>query len=102
MAIQSISNVSTSNAATQTKSANKTASDSIKQPVGLDKASDTVSISAGPNVQRAFEIIDATPVVNESRVAEIKAALDAGTYQINPDRIAAKMLQQEAEITNSS
>jgi len=102
MAIQSVNNVGTSNTAAQTKPANKTASDPGKQAVALGKASDTVSISAGPNMQKAFEIIDATPVVNQSRVDQIKAAVDAGTYQTNPDRIAEKMLQQETAITNST
>lgn len=102
MAIQSINNVSTNNAATPSKSASKAAVDTNKPAIAMDKGLDTVSISAGPSVQKALEIIDATPEVNESRVAAIKAAVEAGTYEINPDRIAEKMLQQETAITNST
>jgi negative regulator of flagellin synthesis FlgM len=42
------------------------------------------------------------PPVNESRVAEIKAAVNAGTYQIDPARVADKMMQLETKIANST
>jgi negative regulator of flagellin synthesis FlgM len=35
------------------------------------------------------------PNVNQERIAEIRAAIAAGTYQINPQAIAEKMLEIE-------
>ncbi|MBU3071144.1 flagellar biosynthesis anti-sigma factor FlgM [Aestuariicella sp. G3-2] len=39
--------------------------------------------------------IHATPDVDTQRVAEIKQALAEGTYEINPERIAERMLAQD-------
>jgi flagellar biosynthesis anti-sigma factor FlgM len=40
--------------------------------------------------------------VNETRVADIKTALEAGEYKVNPERIADKMLQMELKLPNST
>lgn len=40
------------------------------------------------------KITDA-PDTNESKVANIKAAIERGDYKINADRVASKMLAQE-------
>lgn len=102
MAIQSINSVNPSTSAAQTKSANKTAPDSTKQQAALGTDTDTLSISAAPSLQKALQASSTAPVVNENRVATIKAAIEAGTYQINPDRVADKMMHLEKAITNST
>lgn len=38
------------------------------------------------------------PVVNEARVAEIRLSLDEGRYQVDPERIAEKLLRTEQEL----
>ncbi|MET0288901.1 MAG: flagellar biosynthesis anti-sigma factor FlgM [Pseudoxanthomonas sp.] len=40
----------------------------------------------------------AAPAINEARVAEVKAAIDAGTYQVNPDAIASRMLELDKQL----
>jgi len=43
--------------------------------------------------------VKSLPVVNESRVAEIRAAVEEGRYQINAERIADKLLRTEQELS---
>jgi negative regulator of flagellin synthesis FlgM len=43
--------------------------------------------------------VQSLPVVNEARVAEIRSAIDDGRYQINPERIADKLLRTEQELS---
>ena len=43
--------------------------------------------------------VQSLPVVNESRVAAIRLALDEGRYQVNADRIADKLLRTEQELS---
>jgi negative regulator of flagellin synthesis FlgM len=43
--------------------------------------------------------VKSLPVVNESRVAAIRQAIDEGRYQINPERIADKLLRTEQELS---
>ena len=43
--------------------------------------------------------VNSLPVVNESRVAAIRQAIDEGRYQINPERIADKLLRTEQELS---
>jgi negative regulator of flagellin synthesis FlgM len=41
-------------------------------------------------------------VVNEARVAAIKAAVQSGSYQIDAGRVAKKILQFEQNLPNST
>ncbi len=41
------------------------------------------------------------PVVDSGRVEAIKEALNNGTYQINPDSVAEKLMNFEAELSAS-
>ncbi|PPD32272.1 MAG: flagellar biosynthesis anti-sigma factor FlgM [Methylomonas sp.] len=102
MAIHSINNVNTSNVATQNKSVNKSSVETNKQPNSVASGEDTINISAAQDIQKALDVSLSTPVINESRVAEIKAAVNAGTYQIDPARVADKMMQLETKIANST
>lgn len=43
-------------------------------------------------VQNATQEIEAEPDINSDRVAELKAAIDSGTYQVDADRVAQGML----------
>ena len=44
------------------------------------------------------QVVGSLPVVNEARVAEIQASIDEGRYQIDPERIADKLLRTEQEL----
>ena len=45
------------------------------------------------------QAVQGLPVVNEGRVAEIRLALEEGRYQVNPERIAEKLLRTEQELS---
>lgn len=103
MAIQPVNNVNAANVATQTKSASKSSLEANKQPDNLATDADTVNISTAEGIKKAVDVgTSSAGAVDETRVAEIKAALQAGTYKINPDRVAEKMMQLETQIANST
>ncbi len=61
-------------------------------------AQDGVTITSTAARLRSLEsTISSLPVVDGLRVAEIKQAIDDGSYEINPQRIAEKMLDMEQE-----
>ena len=45
------------------------------------------------------QALQSLPAVNESRVAEISSAIQEGRYQIDPERIADKLLRLEQELS---
>ncbi|MBS4052357.1 flagellar biosynthesis anti-sigma factor FlgM [Methylomonas rivi] len=103
MAIQSVNNVNTANVAAQTKSANKTSAEANKQTDSLATDTDTINISTAEGLKKAVDTgTSGSKGVDETRVAEIKAAIQAGNYKINPDRVAEKMMQLEINIANST
>jgi negative regulator of flagellin synthesis FlgM len=44
----------------------------------------------------------ALPAVDEARVAAVKRRLDSGTYKIDPQRVADKLLHLEADLARRS
>jgi len=44
------------------------------------------------------QTIQALPAVDNSRVAEVSSSIQNGTYKINPERIADKLLQSEEDL----
>lgn len=102
MAIHSINNVNPNNAAATAKPVNKGLPETGKPVGSVANDTDTVNISVAQDIQKALEVGLSAPVVNESRVAEVKAAVNAGTYQIDPARVADKMMQLETKIANST
>ena len=52
-------------------------------------------------LQQIEEQVGKLPDINESRIAAIKAALDDGSYSINPQSIADKMLAFEDVFANA-
>jgi negative regulator of flagellin synthesis FlgM len=44
------------------------------------------------------QTIQALPAVDSSRVAEVSSSIQNGTYKINPERIADKLLQSEKDL----
>lgn len=103
MAIQSVNNVNATNVAAPTKSTNKSSLDASKQSDSLAADADTINISTAEGIKKAVDVGASTSsAVDGARVAEIKAAIQAGTYKIDPDRVAEKMMQLETKIANST
>ena len=46
-------------------------------------------------LQRVEEAVARTPVVNADKVAAVKQAISAGTYKVEPGRVADKLMQYE-------
>jgi negative regulator of flagellin synthesis FlgM len=63
-----------------------------------DKAApktDTVVISdAAKRIQEIRNQLDEIPDVREEKVAQLKNQIENGTYEINPDKIAEKIIRE--------
>ena len=56
---------------------------------------DTVVISdAAKRIQEVRSQLDEVPDVNEEKVARLRNEIENGTYEINADKIAGKMLRE--------
>ena len=56
---------------------------------------DTVVISdAAKRIQEVRSQLDAIPDVDEEKVAQLKNEIENGTYKINADKIAGKMISE--------
>ena len=61
--------------------------------------SDEVSISqSGRDYHVAKKAVAEASDVREDRIAKIKARIDAGTYSVNPEDFANKLLEKNAII----
>ncbi|MGD2188214.1 MAG: flagellar biosynthesis anti-sigma factor FlgM [Desulfobacterales bacterium] len=62
-----------------------------KQPVKAD----TVELSdMGKRVQEAHRQLETIPDVREDKVAQLKEQVDNGTYEVDADKVADKMLKE--------
>ncbi|WP_150047891.1 MULTISPECIES: flagellar biosynthesis anti-sigma factor FlgM [Methylomonas] len=104
MAIQSINANAPINATATAKAATNKVNVESKEPSpGGVAEDDTVSLtSTAQDLKKAENVIAATPVVNDKKVADIKAALQAGTYQPDFERTAGKMLDFEAKLSKTT
>lgn len=65
------------------------------------KSKVNVDITAvAKEITRAFESSHTPPTINEERVKAVKKALQEGSYPINAESIAEKMIQMEREQFN--
>ena len=51
--------------------------------------------TSGRAIQKLEEAVAKTPVVNPEKVAAVKQAVSSGSYQIDSNRVAGKLLQFE-------
>ena len=57
---------------------------------------DTVTLTnSARSLQKIEEAVAKAPVVNASKVAAVKQAIQSGTYQVDSRRVAGKLLQFE-------
>jgi len=52
---------------------------------------------ASKEAQLVEKVIAAAPDIREDKVAELKARIEAGDYQIDPDKVADKLVDQSLE-----
>ena len=45
-------------------------------------------------IQQAKELIDSLPDIREEKVAEIRARIEAGEYEIDGEKVAEKIIQE--------
>lgn len=69
---------------------------------GKAKSGDTVSLTGAAQHLRHLELsLAQQPVVDTQRVEATKRAIDNGTYQIDPGRIASKMIALERALAGA-
>jgi negative regulator of flagellin synthesis FlgM len=67
-----------------------------KAPINSVERNDSIEITAmAQGIKKAFESSSAATIVDADRVAAVTKALADGSYQINAERIAEKMVQYE-------
>ena len=84
------------NEATQSNQATAVAKGEEKQsPV---KSGESVELSSqAQQLQKASEKLNDQPIVNKERVAELKEAIASGSYQVDSQRVAQKLLDFESQ-----
>ena len=73
--------------------------EAVSQEASRSSESDTVTLTQ--TAQRLHELEGALanePVVNSQRVEAIKAAIQSGDYQIDPQRVADKLISFEEKL----
>ena len=65
--------------------------------------SDTVHITESARTLASLaQTVSDTPDIDMNRVAAVQQSLTTGSYKINPERIADRMLQLEQDLGNSN
>jgi len=66
------------------------------------QASDNEHTTSSQNTEEKLKTLEQQlgqeSVVNEQKVAHVRAALQSGSYQVDPEKIAEKMLDLESNI----
>ena len=71
-------------------------------PGGANNTADRVSLTGEALQLKELEAeIANQPVVDSQRVAAIRTAIEDGTFTVNPERIADKMLSLEQALTDA-
>ncbi len=74
---------------------NRTAKTAEAKPEGPVAEGDRVELSArAKELQAARDAIQKMDDVDHAKVARIKAQIEAGTYEVDADKIAGKMIEE--------
>jgi negative regulator of flagellin synthesis FlgM len=69
-----------------------------EQAQNAGKSGETVHLSReAQQLQKVSEKLRDQPVVNKERVAQLKAAIEDGSYQVDSQRVASKLLNFESQ-----
>jgi negative regulator of flagellin synthesis FlgM len=78
----------------------KDAADAAPSAAKVASAGEGVRITDSARQLAALEqAIRALPDVDDAKIAEIRNAIESGTYEVSPERIADKLLRWEKELT---
>lgn len=79
-----------------TKAVPKTEMDGGNKTAKQAEKSDSIAITGiAQGIKKAFESSSSGAIVDADRVASVKKAIAEGSYQVNAERIADKMMQYE-------
>ena len=92
-----ISNINGPLNGANTQSTNKAGkgSDASKNTPSAASGGEQVDISSAQTLDKIRESLASEPIVDRQKVETVKQALQDGTYNINPENIAAKLIEFE-------
>ncbi len=75
---------------------NQRGPNAAQQESGTPTTGDTVSLTeTAARMQQLSSELSNQPVIDNDRVAELRKAIESGTYQVDSQRIAGKMIDLE-------
>jgi negative regulator of flagellin synthesis FlgM len=78
----------------------RTSSDEQKVSAVTPPARDSVTLtSSARQMQKLADAVAAAPATSAERVASVKQAIAQGTYEVNAERVADKLLAADRELT---
>ena len=91
-----------SQSATIDSKGNKGADVSEGKPVTADGSTDRISFTDTARLMHDLEVrIAESPIVDSNRVAEVRSAIDNGTFSVNANNIAERMISLETALTEA-
>ena len=79
----------------------KTEANIAQQQTGKAVTAETITLTdAASNLRNLETRLSKSPVIDNQRVEDVKTALENGTYKVDPEKIAQKLFDFEAELEN--
>ena len=77
------------------------AADAAAKP-GIDSTESVHITGSAKQLAVLEQMLKEQPVVNEARVATLRAAIESGSYQVDASRVADKLLRMEELLTQAA